>query len=115
MLQHLEGGQARGLLRFAIVGITNAPCGTRAALAQDICIHVVTRHAVRRTDLLEKRQRLFLGLHMGQAGDEAAFLLLDLGDGAPLDGGVRAHSVPNLQWSFEASILLRASCAPSRG
>ena len=32
MLQHLKGRQARGLLRFAIIGIANAPCGTRAAL-----------------------------------------------------------------------------------
>ena len=47
--------------------------------------------------------------------DNTSLENLGLGDGAPLDGGVRAHSVPNLQWSFEASILLRASCAPSRG
>ena len=115
MLQHLEGRQARGLLRFAIVGIANAPRGARSALAQDVRIHVMACHAVRRTDLLEERQRLFLGLHMGQAGDEAAFLLLDLGDGTPLDGGVRAHSIPILRWPFEASILLRADCAQSRG
>ena len=72
-------------------------------------------HAVLDSDLVKEGQGFLFVFNVGQVPDEAAFLLLDLGDGAPLDGGVRAHSVPNLQWSFEASILLRASCAPSRG
>ena len=65
MLQHLERGQTRRFLRLAIIGIANTPRSARAALAQDVRVHVMARHAVRRTDLLEERQRLFLGLNMG--------------------------------------------------
>ena len=91
MLDHLERGKPRRLLRLAVVGIAHAPLHARAALAQHVGVHVVERHAVGRADLLEERQRFILGFDMRQTSDEAALLLLDLGGRPPRYGGVGSH------------------------
>ena len=88
MLQHLKRRQARRFLRFAVVGVAHAARRARTTFAQDVRVHVVPRHAVRRANLFQKRQRFLFGFHMRQAGDEAAFLLLDFRDRATFDGGI---------------------------
>ena len=92
VLNHLEGGKSRSLLRLSIVRVANASGGTRPAFAQNVGVHVMPRHAVGGADFLEKRQGLLFGFDMRDAGDEAALLLFDFGRCTARYGGVRTHA-----------------------
>ena len=91
VLNSFQRGKACSFLRFAVVGIADAPHSAGSAFAQHVGVHVVTRHTIRGADLLEEAERGVLGFHVGEACDEAALFLYDFGLRAAFYGGVRIH------------------------
>ena len=67
---------------------------TTATSVRPACVHVVARHAVLAADLVEERERLFLGFDMLDGGDEAALLLDDRGARTTLSCAIRGHAAP---------------------
>ena len=89
MLDSLERRHARRFLGLAVVGVAHA-----TVLAQHVGVHVVARHAVLAADLVEERERLFLGFDMLDSGDEATLLLDDLGARTTLGCAILGHAAP---------------------
>ena len=106
MLHHFQRGQPRRLLRLAIVGVAHPSLRAGAARAQHVGVHVVSRHAIRRANLLEESERLVLGFDVRQARDETALLLLDLGGRPPVYGGVGSHRESVAERRRDADALL---------
>ena len=89
MLDSLERRHARRFLGLAVVGVAHA-----TVLTQHVGVHVVARHAVLAADLVEERERLFLGFDMLDGGNEATLLLDDLGARTTLSCAIRGHAAP---------------------
>ena len=89
MLQHIQRRNARGFLRFPIIGLPHA-----ILLAKYIGVDVVTSHGIFGTDLVDERKRILLRFHVANTSDEAAFPLLVFADGFTLDSvvGFLRHS-----------------------
>ena len=68
----LQRGQAGGLGRLPVVGITHA-----RAVPQNVCVDIVVGRTVLCPYPVQKSQRLFLCVRKGRVGDKFRFFLLD--------------------------------------